>query len=54
MAKKKRNEQTSKRVASLASKALRDKRTSKRGKSTAGSALTQAPDKPKKGRKKGK
>lgn len=32
---------TSKRVAKIASKVLRDKRTSKKSKSTAGSALSQ-------------
>jgi len=38
------NEKTSKRVASEASKILRDKKASKIAKSVAGSALTQAPD----------
>ena len=38
------NEKTSKRVASEASKILRDKKASKIAKSLAGSALTQAPD----------
>lgn len=44
-----RNEKTSKKVASKASKLLKSPRTSKAVKSVAGSALTQAPD-----RKKGK
>ncbi len=39
-----RNEKTSKRVASKASKILRSKKASKDAKSVAGSALTQAPD----------
>jgi len=38
------NEKTSKRVASDASKILRDKKASAIAKSIAGSALTQAPD----------
>jgi len=38
------NEKTSKRVASEASKILRDKKASAIAKSVAGSALTQAPD----------
>lgn len=42
-----RNEKTSKRIASLASKILKDKRYSKDTKSVAASALTQAPDKKK-------
>ena len=49
MAKK---EKTSKRrVASIASKQLRSKKTTPAAKSTAASALTQAPDKPKKKKK---
>lgn len=44
-----RNEKTSKKVGSLASKVLRDGRYSKTSKRVAGSALTQRPD-----RKKGK
>lgn len=40
-----KNEKTSKKVASLASKLLKDKKTSKAVKSVAASALTQAPDK---------
>jgi hypothetical protein len=44
-----KNEQTSKRVATLASKGLRGKKlTSKQTKSVHASALTQAKDKPKK------
>lgn len=43
-----RNEKTSKRVASKASKILRDPKSSKTAKSVAASALTQAPDKKKK------
>lgn len=39
-----KNEQTSKRVASIASRVLRDPRATKAEKSAAGSALTQAPD----------
>jgi hypothetical protein len=39
-----RNEKTSARVATEASKILRSKRASKIAKSVAGSALTQAPD----------
>jgi len=39
-----RNEKTSKRVATEASKILRSKTASKIAKSVAGSALTQAPD----------
>ena len=42
-----RNEQTSKRVGTKASKVLRDGRTSKDSKSAAGSALTQRPNKKK-------
>lgn len=40
-----KNEKTSKKVASLASKLLRDPTTSKAVKSIAASALTQAPNK---------
>lgn len=40
-----RNERTSKRVASRASKLLRNRKTPKTVKSVAASALTQAPDK---------
>lgn len=47
-----RNEQTSKKAASAASKVLRDPKSSKAAKTAAGSALTQAPDK--KGKGKGK
>lgn len=43
-----KNEKTSKKIASLASKLLKDKKTSKAIKSVAASALTQAPDKKKK------
>ena len=43
-----KNEKTSKRVAKIASKQLRNKKTSRPAKSTAGSALTQAPDKKRK------
>ena len=39
-----KNEQTSKRVGSKASKQLRSGKTSKDGKSVAGSALTQRPN----------
>jgi hypothetical protein len=46
-----RNEKTSKKVGTKASKLLRSKKTSKTVKSVAGSALTQRPDK-KKSRKK--
>ena len=42
-----KNEKTSKRVGTIASKQLRSKKTSKPAKSTAGSALTQRPDKKK-------
>ena len=45
---KKTNEETSKRVAKLASKLLRSKKTSKNVKSVAASALTQTPNKRKK------
>ena len=41
------NKETSKRVASTASKILRDKRTSSASKSVAGSALSQTPSKKK-------
>lgn len=44
----KKNESTSKKVASTASKILRDPNSSKAAKSVAGSALTQAKDKKKK------
>lgn len=48
-----KNERTSKRVASAASKLLRSKKSSKQVKSVAASALTQAPDRAKsKSRKK--
>jgi len=43
-----RNEKTSKKVASKASKLLSSKKTSKTVKSVAASALTQAPNKKKK------
>jgi hypothetical protein len=43
-----KNEKTSKRVGSMASKILRDKKSSKAIKSVAASALTQRPDKRKK------
>ena len=43
-----KNEKTSAKVASKASKLLRSKKTSKNVKSVAGSALTQARDKKKK------
>ncbi len=43
-----RNEKTSKKVGSMASKILRDKRSSTASKSVAGSALTQRPDRKKK------
>jgi hypothetical protein len=39
-----KTEQTSKRVASIASRVLRDPNATKAEKSAAGSALTQAPD----------
>ncbi len=42
-----RNERTSRRVGSMASKILRDKRSSKASKSVAASALTQRPDRKK-------
>lgn len=44
---KKNTEQTSKEVASTASKLLKDKESTKEVKKVAGSALTQAPNKPK-------
>lgn len=44
----KKNEQTSKKAATSASKVLKDPKSSKDAKSAAGSALTQAPDKKKK------
>lgn len=47
-----KNEKTSKSVASKASKILRDPKSTKAQKSVAGSALTQAPDKKNKSRKK--
>ena len=47
-----RNEQTSKRVATKASKLLRDPKTPSNVKSVAASALTQAPDKKKPSKKK--
>jgi len=40
-----KNEQTSKKVGTTASKQLRSGKTSKAAKSTAGSVLTQRPDK---------
>jgi len=43
-----KNEKTSKKIASLASKVLKSKRSSTTSKSIAGSALTQSPDKKKK------
>lgn len=43
-----KNEKTSPKVASAASKQLSSPKTSKAGKSVAGSALTQAPNKKKK------
>ncbi|MDQ7731606.1 hypothetical protein QT231_02780 [Halomonas sp. SpR1] len=43
-----KNEKTSAKVASAASKVLRDPKSSKAEKSVAASALTQAPDKGKK------
>lgn len=39
-----KNERTSRRVGSMASRILRDKRSSKASKSVAASALTQRPD----------
>lgn len=47
MTKKGRNEQTSPKVATKASKILSDPKSSKAAKSVAGSALTQAPNKSK-------
>jgi hypothetical protein len=47
MAKNTRNEVTSKRVGTVASKVLRDPKASKAAKSAAGSALTQRPAKKK-------
>ena len=46
-----KNERTSKKVASQASKILRDGRSSKASKSVAASALTQAANKKKSGKK---
>ncbi|MCK5613231.1 hypothetical protein KAR91_65770 [Candidatus Pacearchaeota archaeon] len=43
-----KNEKTSKRVGTAASKVLRSKSSSKAAKSAAGSALTQRPDRKKK------
>ncbi len=43
-----KNEKTSKRARSAASRVLKDKRTGKDSKTAAGSALTQRPDKKKK------
>ncbi len=43
-----KNEKTGKKAASNASAVLRDPKASKAAKSAAGSALTQAPDRPKK------
>lgn len=43
-----RNEKTSKRAGTAASKVLRSKSSSKAAKSAAGSALTQCPDRKKK------
>jgi len=43
-----RNEKTSDKVGTIASKLLRSKKTSPKVKSVAGSALTQRPDKKKK------
>jgi len=47
-----KNERTSKKVASKASKLLSNPRTSKAVKSVAASALTQAPDKKGRGKRK--
>ena len=47
-----RNEKTSKRVGKTASTLLRSKKSSKAVKSVAGSALTQRPDRKKRGKKK--
>jgi len=49
---KRRNERTSKKVASTAGKLLGKKRTPKKVKSVAASALTQTPDRKKRGKKK--
>lgn len=46
-----KNEKTSKGVAKKASQLLKSKTSSKKVKSVAGSALTQAPDRKKKGKK---
>jgi len=43
-----KNEKSSKRVAKIAAKILRDRRYSKAAKSVAGSVLTQRPDRKKK------
>lgn len=43
-----KNEKTSKRIGSIASKVLRSKKSSKDSKRLAGSALTQRPDRKKK------
>lgn len=43
-----KNEKTSKEVAKIAAKLLKDKSSTKEVKKVAASALTQAPDKPKK------
>jgi len=53
MAKRKRkpNEKTSRRVAAIASKVLRDRRASQAARSLAGSALTQAPNRKKRKRR---
>ena len=50
----KKGERTSKKVASKAGKLLRKKGTPKNVKSVAASALTQAPDKKKRGKSRGK
>ncbi len=47
-----RNEKTSKKVASKAAKILRSPKSTKRQKSVAGSALTQASNKGRKGKRK--
>lgn len=44
----KKNEQTSKKAATAASKVLKNPKSTKDAKTAAGSALTQAPDKKKK------
>lgn len=46
-----RNEKTSKGVACKAARILRNPKASKQAKSVAGSALTQAPDRPKGGKR---